>query len=847
MSRLFAYCQAVTSLDIDEWDTGNVTSMTWLFSKCMAVASLNIANWDIGKVEYMSGMFEYCIVLSSLDVSKWNTSKVTSLQSVFETCLELSTLDLSGWDTQNVTSMSEMFSSTKIKELDLSNFNTEKVEDMGYMFDCCDSLTKLDISGFNTSKVTDYESMFKIVNLSSINISGNVSEGIVNQIYPLGGGDLYADVPMWVDKDGAASNKIPTVDGKSVAGEYTAKLKPIFTKVEATLDGTEITISPNENGTTLKAALHTFVTDELRPSISKITIEPQDNGDKIIAEDDLDSLFCDYTALTTISGMQHLDMSNVVSMRLLFQNCSSIKALDLSMWNVCGVESMSSMFKGCTSLLTIDLSMWDVRGVEYMSSMFEECTSLVTLDLSSWQANYAEGLTYMFKNCTSLRSLYLPQMNGSRIHSNFSIGMFTNTQLNYVKVSSDISSIITNQILPREGGAYAGMWVDKDGNETAKIPVADGKAVLGEYYAKINTTKVKATLTGTEVTIEPSADGTTLKAALDAVATSSVRPTITKISILPQANGDKIVPECDLSELFAPKRTGKFGTYPFEKLESIVGLENVDMSLVDDMSQMFSGCSSLETLDVSSFNTEQVTDMSTMFSGCSSLTSLDVSNFNTDKVTAISVMFRDCSSLSTLDVSNFNTRNVVTLSTMFYNCSSLTSLDLSSFNTTNVVTLSSMFTDCSNLTSLDISNFNTSKVTQTENMFANVTLDTVTISSEISKEISDMILPRAKEGETPTWFAADGTTSANIPVVDSKAVAGKYCSSSEAESSVNEVEIAAPFTQVGSTLVFAKPTAAVVYNIAGVMLYNGTTSEYTLPSIGMYIICTEFGSFKVVW
>ena len=37
------------------------------------------------------------------------------------------------------------------------------------------------------------------------------------------------------------------------------------------------------------------------------------------------------------------------------------------------------------------------------------------------------------------------------------------------------------------------------------------------------------------------------------------------------------------------------------------------------MSWMFSECSSLESIDLSSFNTTNVNDMSSMFAGCSSL------------------------------------------------------------------------------------------------------------------------------------------------------------------------------------------------------------------------------------
>ena len=60
---------------------------------------------------------------------------------------------------------------------------------------------------------------------------------------------------------------------------------------------------------------------------------------------------------------------------------------------------------------------------------------------------------------------------------------------------------------------------------------------------------------------------------------------------------------------------------------------------------MFEGCSSLESLDLSSFGTSQVTGMSSMFHGCSSLESLDLSSFDTSQATSMASMFYGCSSL----------------------------------------------------------------------------------------------------------------------------------------------------------------------------------------------------------
>ena len=154
-------------------------------------------------------------------------------------------------------------------------------------------------------------------------------------------------------------------------------------------------------------------------------------------------------------------------------------------------------------------------------------------------------------------------------------------------------------------------------------------------------------------------------------------------------------------------------------LTTITGMkEYLNTSEVTNMNDMFSGCSSLTSLDVSGFNTSNVEYMASMFYGCSNLKNLDLSSFNTSNVSFMSNMFSYCRKLQSVNLSSFNTSNVVEMSGMFIECNKLASVDLSSFNTSNVTNMHNMFLYCSNLTSLDISGFNTANVTDMQDMFA---------------------------------------------------------------------------------------------------------------------------------
>ena len=84
------------------------------------------------------------------------------------------------------------------------------------------------------------------------------------------------------------------------------------------------------------------------------------------------------------------------------------------------------------------------------------------------------------------------------------------------------------------------------------------------------------------------------------------------------------------------------------------------------MGYMFSGCSSLISLNISNFNTSQVNYMGYMFYGCSSLISLNISNFDTSKVNDMDDMFYGCLSLEYINLNNFEVSKLKSFSNMFY-------------------------------------------------------------------------------------------------------------------------------------------------------------------------------------
>ena len=132
--------------------------MSYMFYECTSLTSIDLSNFNTSNVTNMWGMFNYCSSLTSLDLSSFNTSNVTDMGSMFNSCKQLTILDLSGFNILNVTNMRCMFMScSSLISLELGNFNTSKVTNMSDMFYGCAKL-QAEINIMNAS-ITNYSQM----------------------------------------------------------------------------------------------------------------------------------------------------------------------------------------------------------------------------------------------------------------------------------------------------------------------------------------------------------------------------------------------------------------------------------------------------------------------------------------------------------------------------------------------------------------------------------------------------------------------------------------------------------------------------------------------------------------
>ena len=180
-SYMFRYLSSLTSLDLSNFNTSQVTDMQYMFDSMHSLTALDLSNFDTSNVTNMFCMFSDISNLTSLDLSNFDTSKVMDMSYMFGGMHSLTALDLSNFDTSNVTSTFSMFSGMhSLTTLNLSSFDTSQVTDMHYMFYGMENLTTLNLSSFDTSQVTDMHYMFYgMENLTTLNLSNFNTSNVI--------------------------------------------------------------------------------------------------------------------------------------------------------------------------------------------------------------------------------------------------------------------------------------------------------------------------------------------------------------------------------------------------------------------------------------------------------------------------------------------------------------------------------------------------------------------------------------------------------------------------------------------------------------------------------------------
>lgn len=404
--------------------------------------------------------------------------------------------------------------------------------------------------------------------------------------------------------------------------------------------------------------------------------------------------FYNCSKVTSITKISNLKTDLVIDMNCMFYGCSSLTELDLSGFKTDNVTDMSTMFENCSSLESLDLSSFNTANVTNMSSMFDDCSSLKSLDVSHFNTDNVTNFGYMFLNCSSLESLDVANFNTSSATimsamfrwcsklkkvdvSHFNTANVTKMSEMFYGCKSltilDLSNFKTSLVTSMDG-------MFRECSELLEIHVGDDWNTDAVTYSVWMFYGCNNIYGGAETTY----DENHIDASYAHVDGGSDNPGYlidvnsrpVAYAVLTDNDNDVIIESASakgktLTFYYDNHKETHEGE--FVSLETI-GWKDVNTRITDVVfsssfgycstltttSNWFKDCSNLVSItDLTKLRTDNVTDMSAMFSGCSSITSIDLGSFNTSKVTKMREMFYNCPNLVTIYVGyGWTTENV---------------------------------------------------------------------------------------------------------------------------------------------------------------------------------------------
>lgn len=431
-NQSFANCTSITSTAY--WFAGMTNLETFI-----GLEYLNTSN-----VTAMNGMFWVCSALTSLDLSNFNTQNVSNMSNMFTRCSRLATIKVgNGWSTSNVSSSSEMFEE-------------------------CTSL----VGGSGTT----YDSSHTDASYAHID-GGSSNPGYLTSSEASQDGPWWQELRYTIDygvdvlirarsNDNVEPWMIEELEhflerGNQMYNEHTAdeeevrwmveELNWIIREVEEAMnrpasDDPEPYAVLSDNNTVL-----TFYYDDQKSARGGMSVGPFTTTDErwageyehirsVVFDPSMANCtsitstaqwFAYCNELTSISGLQYLNTSNVTSMVGMFHRCTSLRSIDVSHFNTENVTNMSYMFANCYELESLDLSNFNTSNVTEMSYMFfgDGSTIYTSLDLSSFNTRNVTSTVRMFAANPVLATIYVgSEWNMSKVDAENSLDMFYNCE-----------------------------------------------------------------------------------------------------------------------------------------------------------------------------------------------------------------------------------------------------------------------------------------------------------------------------------------------------------------------------------------------------------------------------------
>ncbi len=698
MSYMFKNCQTLKSITLANFNTANVTDMSSMFEVCRSLTSLDLSKFNTAKVTSMSNMFQNCNALKTVTLTSFNTSIVTKMDYMFDACTALTSLDLSKFNLSKVTSSTYMIRNCKaLKNISIpatmTKVNDNAFDGVGTTSNPCAITAPSGFNfGVNTNKLY-FKWKYGYFYLNNTKVTYALLSGTKLTFYydaspSIKSGNKYnlnteTNTPDWSEKsadvtevafDASFQAARPTTTYKWFLGM--TKLTTITnigylntsntTNMSYMFDGCSALTSLNLSKFDLsKVTASSYMLRNCK-AMKSLSISATMTKVNELAFDGVGAMSAPCT-ITAPSGFNFgVDITglyfnwkygyfflegNKVSYAFLSgtklsffhdalpwkrsgnkynlntgtarpgwsANSASVTevAFDAS-FEAARPTTTYQWFTGMTILTKItNIGALNTSNTTNMSDMFNGCSALTELDLSKFDLSKVTSSSSMLRNCKALKKLFISSTM-TKADDNAFTGVGT---------SSAPCAIIA------PSGLNFGVYTSG--------PYFFWKA--GCFFINGNIVSY-ANLSGSKLTFYHDE--------LQASRTGRIYKLNTEDNTPEWSESKASVTEVEFDTSFSAAR-------PTSTYKWFFGMNNLT-----------------KITNMSNLNTSNTTRMDYMFSGCSALNSIDLSKCNMAKVVNISYMFKDCSSLTSLDLSNFDITNVTSANNTFYGCKALKELSI---------------------------------------------------------------------------------------------------------------------------------------------------------------------------
>ena len=310
-----------------------------------------------------------------------------------------------------VTDMEGFFATgPNIYSLDFSLFDSTNLTNMRILFNKCKKLKE--IKGFdklNTSKVIDMEGLFQnCITLEYIDLSNFDTSNVTNMAFMFNHCNRLKEIK--------GLDKFITSKATTMEGMFQSCFKLEFIDVSS-FDTSNVEIMnfmfvdcfklkgiKGINKLNTKKVTNMTGMFENCLSLKYLNIENFDTSNVT----NMSYMFNKCKKLKEIKGMDKFNTINLTTTYAMFQFCTEIEKIDLSGFDTSNVTNMSYMFNKCKKLKEIKgLNTFITKNVKDMARMFNECSELENLVLTSFETPNVTNFSSMFNKCNNLKYLNL--------------------------------------------------------------------------------------------------------------------------------------------------------------------------------------------------------------------------------------------------------------------------------------------------------------------------------------------------------------------------------------------------------------------------------------------------------